>query len=71
MLAGPWSNITEEYKTHHDLLWIDQEEIYDEEQSFLTYKTISFVTAVCNILLILIRRNIGNYDGGTATKMNI
>jgi len=46
LVAGPWANISEEYETHKDLLWIDEEEVYDGERSVLTFKTASFVSIV-------------------------
>ena len=46
LVAGPWENIKEEYDEHHDLIWIDEEEVYDGEKSVLTYKTLAFVKVV-------------------------
>jgi len=42
VVAGPWSQIEEEYETHGDLLWLDMNEIYTTEISHLTFKTESF-----------------------------
>merc|ERR1740124_1202648 len=46
LVAGPWSAISEEYETQKDLVWIDEEEVYDGERSVLTFKTASFVSIV-------------------------
>ena len=46
VVAGPWEVIQEEYDEHHDLIWIDEEEVYDGEKSVLTYKTMAFVKIV-------------------------
>ena len=46
LVAGPWENIKEEYDEHHDLIWIDEEEVYDGEKSVLTFKTLAFVKIV-------------------------
>jgi len=43
LVAGPWEDIQEEYETKGDLLWIDEEEVYDGERSVLTLKTYSFI----------------------------
>ena len=43
LVAGPWEDIQEEYHTYNDLLWIDEEEVYDGERSVLTYKTYAFI----------------------------
>jgi len=42
VVAGPWSQIEEEYEKHGDLLWLDMDEIYLTEISHLTFKTESF-----------------------------
>lgn len=45
LVAGPWTDsLSSEYETYHDLLWINEEEVYDGEKSVLTYKTLSFVS---------------------------
>lgn len=46
LVAGSWSDISEEYETHKDLVWINEEEVYDGERSVLTYKTASFVSII-------------------------
>jgi len=44
LVAGPWSEeIAEEYNKYDDLLWIDEEEVYDGERSVLTFKTYAFI----------------------------
>lgn len=50
LLAGPWENIQEEYYTYQDIIWIDQEEVYNGEKSVLTLKTYSFFQIVYAIL---------------------
>ena len=42
LVAGPWEDISKEYAEYGDLLWIDEEEVYDGEKSVLTLKTYSF-----------------------------
>lgn len=44
LVAGPWKDIEEEFMYYKDMIWIDEEEVYQGEQSVLTYKTISFFT---------------------------
>jgi len=46
LVAGPWKDIAEEYAEKKDLIWIDQEEVYNGEQSVLTLKTYSFFAIV-------------------------
>ena len=46
IVAGSWDDIVEEYESFKDLIWINQEEIYDGEISVLTFKTYSFLTIV-------------------------
>ena len=40
LVAGPWSQISEEYNYYKDMIWIDEKETYD---TVLTYKTQSFI----------------------------
>lgn len=49
LVAGPWEDIEEEYKTYHDLVWINEEEVYNGEKSVLTYKTMAFVQIAHNL----------------------
>lgn len=42
LVGGPWKEIEQEYQKHSDLIWIDEEEVYDGERSVLTLKTYSF-----------------------------
>ena len=42
LVAGPWEDIQQEYEDCGDLIWIDEEEVYDGERSVLTLKTYSF-----------------------------
>ena len=46
LVAGPWDAIRNEYNKYGDLIWIDEEEVYDGENSVLTYKTQSFIRIV-------------------------
>jgi len=46
LVAGRWDDIQQEYDEYQDLLWIDEEEVYDGERSVLTHKTLSFVSVV-------------------------
>jgi hypothetical protein len=46
LVAGPWQDVKDEYEEHKDLLWIDEEEVYDGEKSVLTFKTLSFASIV-------------------------
>ena len=46
LVAGPWNVIAEEYETYGDIIWIDEEEIYQGEKSVLTYKTQSFIKII-------------------------
>ena len=49
LVAGPWSDISKEYDDNKDLIWIDEEEVYDGEKSVLTYKTLALVKIVYNL----------------------
>ncbi len=54
LVAGPWTeDIQTEYETYGDLIWIDEEEVYDGEKSVLTYKTQSFVRIVYDAVTLL------------------
>lgn len=44
LVAGPWDGISNEYRIYGDLIWIDEEEIYNTEHSVLTMKTLSFMS---------------------------
>jgi len=46
IVAGPWTEISNEYKKYKDLVWIDEKEGYDGERSVLTFKTTSFISIV-------------------------
>ena len=43
LVAGPWKDIADEYHARGDLIWIDEEEVYDGARSVLTHKTYAFV----------------------------
>jgi hypothetical protein len=43
--------LEEEYELYDDLVWIDEEENYNGEQSVLTYKTLSFVNIIHDLVL--------------------
>jgi len=46
LVAGPWKDIQEEYHKNQDLLWMDIDELYDTENSTLTYKTYTFLNVM-------------------------
>jgi hypothetical protein len=46
LVAGPWKSIEGEYDEHQDLIWLDEDEIYDGEKSVLTYKTMALIKIV-------------------------
>mmetsp|Transcript_5438 Transcript_5438/g.11896 ORF Transcript_5438/g.11896 Transcript_5438/m.11896 type:complete len:560 (-) Transcript_5438:104-1783(-) len=46
VVAGPWQTIRNEYERRRDLIWIDQTEVYDGENSVLTFKTLGFLKIV-------------------------
>ncbi len=46
LVAGPWEDIQDEYDMHRDIIWINEEEVYDGERSVLTFKTFAFVKIV-------------------------
>lgn len=43
LVAGPWDQIADEFEKYRDLIWIDEEEIYEGEKSVLPFKTESFM----------------------------
>jgi len=44
IVAGPWSDIKDEYEKYGDMLWIDMRETYSTETSILTFKTQAFLS---------------------------
>ena len=46
LVAGLWKDIENEYNEHQDLIWLDEDEIYDGERSVLTYKTMALMKIV-------------------------
>jgi len=46
LVAGPWKNVEKEYNENQDLIWLDEDEIYDGERSVLTYKTMALMKIV-------------------------
>jgi len=46
LVAGPWHQIRDEYNRHGDLVWIDEDEVYNGEKSVLTFKSYSFLSIV-------------------------
>ena len=46
LVAGPWSAIQDEFEFYKDMIWIDEEEIYQGEKSVLTFKTTSYFAIV-------------------------
>lgn len=45
-MAGPWDEIAEEYEAYRDMIWIDEEEVYEGEKSVLPFKTESFLYVI-------------------------
>jgi hypothetical protein len=43
IVAGPWEDIEKEYNHYRDLIWIDEEEVYEGEESVLPFKTEIFI----------------------------
>lgn len=43
LVAGPWRDVEDEYAKHGDLIWLDEEEVYN---SVLTFKTLAFMKIV-------------------------
>jgi hypothetical protein len=47
LVAGAWDDkLSKEFRTYRDLIWIDEKETYDAENSVLTYKTQSFTSII-------------------------
>lgn len=53
LVAGPWDEIQNEYHTYGDLVWIEEDEVYDGEHSVLTYKSQSFIQIVYDLVMEL------------------
>jgi len=43
IVAGPWEDIEKEYNDYRDLIWIDEDEVYEGEESVLPFKTETFL----------------------------
>jgi hypothetical protein len=43
IVAGPWNDIREEYDKYRDLIWIEEDEVYEGEESVLPFKTEAFI----------------------------
>ena len=43
IVAGPWEDIEKEYNEYRDLIWIDENEVYEGEESVLPFKTEAFL----------------------------
>ena len=43
IVAGPWADIVDEYEKYRDLIWIEEEEVYEGEESVLPFKTEVFI----------------------------
>lgn len=43
IVAGPWEDIVDEYEKYRDLIWIEEDEVYEGEQSVLPFKTQAFI----------------------------
>lgn len=46
IVAGPWEDIKEEYDKYRDLIWIEEDEVYEGEESVLPFKTEAFVHVI-------------------------
>jgi hypothetical protein len=46
IVAGPWEDIQEEYDKYRDLIWLDEAEVYEGEESVLPFKTEAFIDIV-------------------------
>lgn len=46
LVAGSWEDISHEFTQYHDLIWIDEEELYEGEHSVLPFKTESFFAII-------------------------
>ena len=42
LVGGPWEDIEREFNDFKDLIWIDEDEVYEGEKSVLPYKTVSY-----------------------------
>jgi hypothetical protein len=49
LVAGPWDDIKDEFNFYRDIIWIDEEEVYQGEKSVLTFKTVSYF-AIAHLL---------------------
>lgn len=49
LVAGAWDAIREEYDNYKDMIWLNDEEIYDGEKSVLTEKTLAFVQIIHDV----------------------
>lgn len=43
LVAGPWEFVKVEYEKYRDLIWIEEEEVYEGEESVLPFKTEIFL----------------------------
>ena len=43
IVAGPWKDVKEEYEKYRDLIWLDEDEVYEGEESVLPFKTELFI----------------------------
>lgn len=46
IVAGPWKDIEDEYNKYRDLIWIDEDEVYEGEESVLPFKTQVFLYVI-------------------------
>ncbi len=59
LVAGPWDDqISAEYHKYGDLIWIDEEEVYEGENSVLPYKTQSFIKIMHEVVTMLDLRHV-------------
>eukprot|EP00554_Chaetoceros_debilis_P013236 CAMPEP_0194117580 /NCGR_PEP_ID=MMETSP0150-20130528/31926_1 /TAXON_ID=122233 /ORGANISM="Chaetoceros debilis, Strain MM31A-1" /LENGTH=406 /DNA_ID=CAMNT_0038808665 /DNA_START=21 /DNA_END=1241 /DNA_ORIENTATION=- len=43
IVGGPWDDVKEEYEKYRDLIWLDEDEVYEGEESVLPFKTELFI----------------------------
>ena len=60
LVAGPWEGIAREFEERRDLIWIDEEEKYEGEDSVLPFKTVSFMS--------IMHENAREYVAGSNTS---
>ena len=46
IVSGPWNDIKAEYDKYRDLIWIEEDEVYEGEESVLPFKTEIFIAVL-------------------------